>query len=66
MLKSIEIILGKWSLFEFTKFLKCTDLRTTPFDQYSTDIDLCTTPIYQYFLGVDIFFKWPNRVELAL
>ena len=37
-------------------------VRTTPFDQYSTDIDLRTTPFCQYFLGLGIFQKC---VELA-
>jgi hypothetical protein len=32
-------------------------LRTTPFDQYSTDIDLRTTPFGQYFLGIGLFQK---------
>ena len=45
-------------------FLKCTELRTTPFEQYSIGIGLRTTPFSQYFLGVDFFKKWPNRVEL--
>ena len=36
-------------------FLKCTELRTTPFEQYSIGIGLRTTPFSQYFLGVDFF-----------
>ena len=38
----------------FLKILNCTDLRTTPFDQYSMGVDLRTTPIEQYFLGFGI------------
>ena len=37
------------------QILKCTDLRTTPFEQYFLGGDLRTTPFYQYYMGVGIF-----------
>jgi hypothetical protein len=48
--------LSKMILFKFIKFIKCTELRTTPFDQYSMGVKVCTTPIEQYFLGIDLFY----------
>jgi hypothetical protein len=42
-------------LFKFIKFIKCIELRTTPFDQYSMGGEVCTTPFGQYFLGIDFF-----------
>ena len=58
--------LGKWTFRLLIDFSKCTNLRTTPIEQYFLGIDLCTTPIEQYFLGFGLFQNWPNRVELAL
>ena len=66
MLKSIEIILEKWAFVKFSKILKCTDLRTTPIEQYFLGGHLRTTPFDQYFLGIDFFKNLPNRVELVL
>ena len=39
MLKSVEIILAKIIFRLFSNFSKCTDLRTTPFSQYSMGVD---------------------------
>ena len=55
MLKLIEIILENWTFVEFIKFAKCTDLRTTPFDQYFLGTKVCTTPFDQYSMGVGLF-----------
>ena len=63
MLKSIEIILEKWAFVKFSKILKCTDLRTTPIEQYFLGPHLRTTPIEQYFLG---FCKNRSKKRVAL
>ena len=41
--------------FRIYQISKCTELRTTPIEQYFLGIDLRTTPFHQYFLGVDFF-----------
>ena len=41
----------------FYKISKCTDLRTTPIDQYFLGVEVRTTPFDQYFLGVGIKLK---------
>jgi hypothetical protein len=39
----------------FDQFLKCIELRTTPFEQYFLGTSLRTTPFEQYFLGIGLF-----------
>ena len=45
------------NLFKFTKISKCTDLRTTPIEQYFLGVQLRTTPFDQYYMGVALFKK---------
>ena len=65
MLKSIENILGKMIFQNFAEISKCTDLRTTPIEQYFLDLGLCTTPIEQYFLGFGLFDFYKNINRLG-
>jgi hypothetical protein len=55
MSKIYRNYLRKMIFCKIYKISKCTDLRTTPIEQYFLGIELRTTPFDQYFLGIDFF-----------